>query len=61
MEKKPSKIDPYMILDYYKDWDSYNTPVMMTLDSLENQPGEIEAEDERRLAYLWKKYQKSSK
>ena len=60
MENKLSKKDPYMILDYYKDWDSDKTPVMMVLDNLDNSE-KIESEDEKRLAYLWNKYQKSSK
>ena len=60
MENKLSKKDPYMILDYYKDWDSDKTPVMMVLDNLDNSE-KLESEDEKRLAYLWNKYQKSSK
>jgi len=58
---KLSKKDPYMILDYYKDWDSDKTPVMMILDNSDDNPGKIESEDEKKLAYLRNKYQKSSK
>ena len=59
MGKKGNKIDPYMILDYYKDWDSDKTPVMMTLDNSDDNPGKIESEDEKKLAYLRNKYKKS--
>jgi len=56
---KLNKNDPYMILDYYKDWDSDKAPVMMILDNSDDNPGKIESEDEKKLAYLWNKYQKS--
>ena len=58
MSKKNDGVDPYMILDYYKEWDSNTAPVMMMRDEV---PGEIESEDEKRLIYLWNKYKKSSK
>jgi hypothetical protein len=45
-----------MILDYYKDWDSDKAPVMMVLNNLDDNPGQIESEDEKKLAYLWNKY-----
>ena len=53
--------DPNVILDYYKDWSSDNSPVMMVLDSYYEYPGAIESEDLTKMAYLRKKYQKSSK
>lgn len=58
MGNKSSKEDPYMILDYYKDWDSDKAPVMMALDNWNANPGKIESEDEKKLAYLWNKYHK---
>jgi len=30
LEEESNKMD--LILDYYKDWDSYKVPVMMSLD-----------------------------
>ena len=53
--------DPNVILDYYKDWSSDNSPVMMVLDSYYEYPGAIESEDLAKMAYLRKKYQKTSK
>ena len=50
------KIDPKMILDYYKDWNSDNAPLMMFLDA-----SDLENEDERKMAYLRKKYDNLSK
>jgi len=62
MSKKfAEKIDPEMILDYYKDWDSDKAPVMMFLDEYYDLSGEIETEDQKKMAYLRKKYQKLSK
>jgi hypothetical protein len=59
LEEESKEVDP--ILDYYKDWDSYKAPVML----LSNAPNEfsesLEAEDSRKLEYLRKKYQKSSR
>ncbi|MFX0136679.1 MAG: hypothetical protein ACFFDN_23785 [Candidatus Hodarchaeota archaeon] len=50
-----------LILDYYKDWDSYKAPVMMALEVPNESSESLEAEDNKKLGYLWKKYQKSSK
>ena len=50
-----------MILDYYKDWDSDKAPVMMFLDDYYDIPREIENEDQKKMGYLRKKYQKLSK
>ena len=59
MGKESDKND--LIIDYYKDWDSYNTPVMLMLDAPNEFSESIEAEDSRKLEYLRKKYKKSSK
>jgi len=50
------KIDPEMILDYYKDWNSDNAPVMMFLEA-----SDLENEDDKKMAYLRKKYDNLSK
>lgn len=55
------KIEPEMILEYYKDWNSDNAPLMMMLDISDAYPGIIESEDQKRIAYLRKKYQNLSK
>jgi hypothetical protein len=55
------KIEPEMILEYYKDWNSDNAPLMMMLDISDASPGIIESEDQKRMAYLRKKYQNLSK
>ncbi|GAG35781.1 unnamed protein product, partial [marine sediment metagenome] len=55
------KIEPDMILEYYKDWNSDNSPLMMMLDISDASPGVIESEDQIRMAYLRKKYQNLSK
>jgi len=55
------KIEPEMILEYYKDWNSDNAPLMMMLDVSDAYPGIIESEDQIRMAYLRKKYQNLSK
>ncbi len=55
------KIEPEMILEYYKDWDSDNAPLMMMLDISDSYPGVIESEDQIRMANLRKKYQNLSK
>jgi len=55
------KIEPEMILEYYKDWNSDNAPLMMMLDISDAYPGIIESEDQKRNAYLRKKYQNLSK
>ena len=58
MGKESDKND--LIIDYYKEWDSYNAPVMMMLDAPNEFSESIEAEDSRKLEYLRKKYKKSS-
>ena len=45
-----------MILDYYKDWNSDNAPVMMFLEA-----SDLENEDDKKMAYLRKKYDNLSK
>ncbi|MBY9003764.1 MAG: hypothetical protein KGD73_07315 [Candidatus Lokiarchaeota archaeon] len=52
------RFDPNVILDYYKDWSSENSPVMMVLDNYYEYPGDIESEDLAKMAYLRKKYQR---
>ena len=49
MSKKNNGVDPYIILDYYKEWDSNSAPVMILEDDINEVPGEIESEDEKRL------------
>ncbi|MBA7621703.1 hypothetical protein ES703_29069 [subsurface metagenome] len=56
MEKELDKID--LILDYYKDWDSYKTPVMMALEIPNEFSESLEAEDDRRLKALRMKMRK---
>lgn len=53
--------EPFMILDFYKDWDSDKSPSMMVIDSSINSPGEIESEDAKKMNYLRSKYKKQSK
>ncbi|MFX1281760.1 MAG: hypothetical protein ACFFA3_20595 [Promethearchaeota archaeon] len=48
-------------MDYYKDWDSEKTPVMMMLKGLDGSAETLQAEEEKKLGYLRKKYNKSSK
>jgi len=55
------KIESDMILEYYKDWNSDNAPLMMMLDISDAYPGIIESEDQIRMAYPRKKYQNLSK
>jgi len=55
------KFDPNVILDYYKNWNSENSPIMMVLDDYYEYPEAIESEDRAKMAYLRKKYQKTSK
>ena len=50
------KSDPDMILDYYKDWNSDNAPLMIFLET-----SDLENEDEKKMAYLRKKYNNLSK
>ncbi len=50
MEEELDNMD--LILDYYKDWDSYKTPVMMSLEIPNEFSESLEAEDDRRLKAL---------
>ena len=56
-----NKIDPESILEYYQDWNSDLAPIMMSFDVSDAYPGQIESEDQEKMAYLRKKYQKLSK
>jgi len=56
LEEESDKMD--LILDYYKDWDSYKVPVMMSLDVPNEFSESLEAEDERRLKALRLKMKK---
>jgi hypothetical protein len=47
-------------LDYYKDWDSEKTPLMMMLDGLDGSTETLQAEEDKKLGFLRKKYSKSS-
>lgn len=60
-KKIAENLDPEMILDYYKDWDSDKAPVIMVLDYSNSSQGKIESEDRRKMGYLWSKYGKNSK
>ncbi len=55
------KIGPESILEYYQDWNSDLTPIMMSFDISDAYPGQIESEDQEKMAYLRRKYQKLSK
>ncbi|GAF85266.1 unnamed protein product, partial [marine sediment metagenome] len=46
------------ILDYYKDWSSDLAPIMMSFDISDAYPGRIESEDQKKMAYLRRKYKK---
>ena len=56
MEEESDKMD--LILDYYKDWDSYKAPIMMSLDVPNEFSESLEAEDEKRLKALRLKMKK---
>ena len=56
MAKGSDKMD--LILDYYKDWDSYNAPVMMPFDMPNEFSESLEAEDEKRMKILRSKMRK---
>lgn len=58
MAKSAGNKDEYMILDYYKNFDSDLSPVLMELEESSNRPGELELEDEKRNGYLREKYGK---
>ncbi|KKN06376.1 hypothetical protein LCGC14_1077840 [marine sediment metagenome] len=47
------------ILNYYKNWDSSTTPVMLVLDNSNNFTENIENVDRKNLGYLRMKYGKS--
>ncbi len=47
------------ILNYYKNWDSSMTPVMLVLDNSNNFTENIENVDRKNLGYLRMKYGKS--
>ena len=55
------KIGSESILEYYKDWNSDLAPIMMSFDISNAYPGEIESEDQNKMAYLRQKYKKLSK
>ena len=55
------KIGPESILEYYQDWNSDLAPIMMSFDISDAYPGQTESEDQEKMAYLRKKYQKISK
>ena len=55
------KISSESILEYYKDWNSDLAPIMMSFDISNAYPGEIESEDQNKMAYLRQKYKKLSK
>ena len=56
MEEELGKMD--LVLDYYQDWDSYKTPVMMSLEIPNEFSESLEAEDDRRLKALRTKMRK---
>ena len=56
MKEQSGKMD--LILEYYQDWDSYKSPVMMSLDIPSEFSESLEAEDERRLKALRQKMRK---
>ena len=54
-------IESNSILEYYKDWSSDVAPIMMSFDISDAYPGRIESEDQKKMSYLRRKYQKLSK
>ena len=56
-----NNLNSELILEYYKDWNSDNTPVMMMLDLSDAYPGTVESEDEKKMSYLRVKYGKMPK
>lgn len=56
MKKESDETD--LILDYYQNWDSSSSPVMITLDSSNDFSESIENLDEKKLGYLRNKYKK---
>lgn len=57
LEEESDNMD--LILDYYKDWDSEKTPVMLMLEGLDGSAETLQASDQKKLGYLRKKYKKS--
>ncbi len=55
------KIGSDSILEYYQDWNSDLAPIMMSFDISDAFPGQIESEDQKKMAYLRQKYKKLSK
>jgi hypothetical protein len=45
-----------LILDYYQDWDSESSPVMIMTEGLDGSTESFEAQEGRKLGYLRKKY-----
>ena len=56
-----NKVDTESILEYYQDWSSDIAPIMMSFDVSDAYPGQIESEDQQKMAYLRQKYKKLSK
>ncbi|MFX1480181.1 MAG: hypothetical protein ACFFCI_18845 [Promethearchaeota archaeon] len=59
LEEESDDMD--LIIDYYKEWDSSNAPVMMTFDisdDFSEFSENIENVDEKKLGYLRNKYRK---
>ncbi|MHA1459040.1 MAG: hypothetical protein ACTSQR_05175 [Promethearchaeota archaeon] len=55
------KIGSESILEYYQDWNSDLAPIMMSFDISDAFPGQIESEDQKKMAYLRQKYKNLSK
>ena len=55
------KIGSDSILEYYQDWNSDLAPIMMSFDISDAFPGQIESEDQKKMAYLRQKYKNLSK
>jgi len=47
-----------LILEYYQDWDSYKSPVMISWNAPNEFSESLEAEDEKRLKALRQKMNK---
>ena len=53
------KLDPKMIINYYKNWDSDKAPIIIALDYYsENMQNELAVEDQKKIARLRSKYSK---
>ncbi|MHA1234038.1 MAG: hypothetical protein ACTSQL_03005 [Promethearchaeota archaeon] len=55
------KIGSESILEYYQDWNSDLATIMMSFDISDAFPGQIESEDQKKMAYLRQKYKNLSK